>query len=315
MCDIIRYQKNYGSPRRIAGERRRRRTKGETMNATINYNTEHNGIEISFDGKPSAEIRDELKAAGFRWLAARRLWYAVRNAKRDTLAEKIANGEPIRHTTEPNENGKAPRLTIDREALRAEFAKVWKDTKTIDYCTNKALNTVTMDDGTILVIDKKAIETRFCFGEDGYDYDEAAASAQHARTSCEYLKRENMRHFDEWLETIDGTISGEGRFFVTIRGKRYTGQANGCKLGHIELRRDVEVLNDLGGSAYLAELPGQTITEAGSGSKYYIPTRDELARIRSAYEAARAAHEKKVDAYIKRYGTSKVHSWTYWRNA
>lgn len=45
------------------------------MTYTINNNTEKNGIEITFDGKPSEEIRTALKANGFRWHSANHYWY------------------------------------------------------------------------------------------------------------------------------------------------------------------------------------------------------------------------------------------------
>ena len=39
-------------------------------------NPEHNGIECSFDGKPSESVRNKLKAAGFRFSGKQGLWYA-----------------------------------------------------------------------------------------------------------------------------------------------------------------------------------------------------------------------------------------------
>ena len=42
---------------------------------------------------------------------------------------------------------------------------------------------------------------------------------------------------------------------------------------------------------------------------------EELAIIRAAVQSAATAHEKRVETYLKRYGTSKVHTWTYWRDA
>ena len=39
-------------------------------------NLEHNGIECSFDGKPSESVRNKLKAAGFRFSGKQGLWYA-----------------------------------------------------------------------------------------------------------------------------------------------------------------------------------------------------------------------------------------------
>ena len=41
-----------------------------------------NGIELKFDGKPSAEVRENLKAHGFRWSRYQEIWYAKDTADR-----------------------------------------------------------------------------------------------------------------------------------------------------------------------------------------------------------------------------------------
>lgn len=45
------------------------------MNYTITKNTEYNSLEIVFDGKPSVEVRDALKALRFRWHGVKKCWY------------------------------------------------------------------------------------------------------------------------------------------------------------------------------------------------------------------------------------------------
>lgn len=62
------------------------------MRSTITTNTEHNGIEISFEGKPAASTRDALKKIGFRWHNARRIWYAKNTPERLELARAITDG-------------------------------------------------------------------------------------------------------------------------------------------------------------------------------------------------------------------------------
>ncbi len=49
------------------------------MNYTITNNTEFNSIEIMFDGKPSEEVRDALKALRFRWHGQKRVWYGYKD--------------------------------------------------------------------------------------------------------------------------------------------------------------------------------------------------------------------------------------------
>lgn len=60
---------------------------------TYRINEEFNGIEISFDSKPAAEIRSTLKANGFRWHKVKGLWYAKNTPERLKIAENIGQLE------------------------------------------------------------------------------------------------------------------------------------------------------------------------------------------------------------------------------
>lgn len=55
----------------------------------VNYNAELHGIEIQFADKPDAETREKLKAAGFRWHKAKKVWYAKETQERKEFAESL----------------------------------------------------------------------------------------------------------------------------------------------------------------------------------------------------------------------------------
>lgn len=292
------------------------------MSYTITNNAQFNSIEILFDAKPSEAVRAALKSLKFRWHNQRGIWYGYQDEA--TVREAINNACPELNKKEAGqtkEDGatktEAPKpAKVDRDMLRAEYAKAWKDPRMVDYCTNKVATVAVLPTtGEIITFDKMSIETRFCFGESGYDAEDARNMAAHARTSCDYFKDENMRAFKQWLDNLEDARTLGGRYALTICGPAYTGQTEDCKLRYIRLERISKVIDDFGGSAFLADLPGQTVTENGSGRKYRIATAEELEAITNACKQAAAAHEKKVDAYLKRYGTSKVHAWTYWRDA
>lgn len=57
---------------------------------TMSINNQFNGIELIFAGKPAEEIREAMKAAGFRWHNQKKLWYAKNTAERLALAEKLS---------------------------------------------------------------------------------------------------------------------------------------------------------------------------------------------------------------------------------
>lgn len=275
------------------------------MTYTITTNAEYNSVEISFDGKPAEAVRDALKSLKFRWHSQKKIWYGYAD---EEAARAAIEGKPF-EAEKPA--AKAP--TIDKEMLRREFSKAWDSPKMIDYCTNKVAAVAVLPGGEIITVDKQSIKTRFCFGESGYDYDEAQNAAAHARTSENYFKAQNMEHFNEWLKDLDEARTMSGNYVLTIGTKHYTGQAEDCKLAFVEFVRLSEVIDACGGSCCLEELPGKELTIRGCARR--VATPEEIDLITEAYKTAAAQHEKKVDAYLKRYGTSKVNAWTYWRDA
>lgn len=64
------------------------------MKGTINFNQELNGIEIQFDSKPDAETLEALKASGYRWHRAKKVWYAKQTPERIALAQSLTDGQP-----------------------------------------------------------------------------------------------------------------------------------------------------------------------------------------------------------------------------
>lgn len=57
--------------------------------ATMALNDELNGIELSFVSKPSEQIREQLKAHGFRWSRAKKIWYAKQTEDRIKFSESL----------------------------------------------------------------------------------------------------------------------------------------------------------------------------------------------------------------------------------
>lgn len=270
------------------------------MNYTITNNPDYNSIEIAFDGKPSEAVREALKELRFRWHRVKKVWYGYAD---EATVRAAITGEKQSETTRE----------INRDAIRAEYAKIWDTPDMVDYCTNKVAACAVLPSGELIPIEKRKIETRFCFGESGYDYEEAIGAATLARTSKEYFKRENMKHFGEILQDIENHLHLAGNYLMAIAAPY---DNTDCKIRYICFEKISKILDDLGGSAHLDSLKlGQTITEAGSGRKYRILTDEEAKIILDACKKAASAHEKKVDAYLKRYGLSKVRAWTYWRDA
>lgn len=201
-----------------------------------------------------------------------------------------------------------------KDVLRKEYTLVWgKDNHMVDYCVDKVSAVAVLPDGKIIPVDKESIKKDFCFGESGYDYDDAQKMACHARTSEDYFKERNMRFFNEWLKDLREALNGGHDYMLVIYNKAYSGQPDECRIACATWVRLTEIIDACGGSVYLDELEGKAINYRGQECR--IATKEELAVILKAYEEATKKHEKKVNAYLKRYGTSKVNAWTYWRDA
>ena len=276
------------------------------MTFTINQNKQFNSIEIAFDCKPSEAVRTALKELKFKWHRVKKVWYGY--AEEETI-KAILSGTPANQVKKADSNSN--RATP--EEVRTEYAKIW-DEKMTDYCTKKVAICIKLPGGELIPIEKRSIKKDFCFGESGYDYEDAIKSAAAARTNQEYFIEKNMEYFSEMLQDIENHIHLVGDYLMTISNSRYSN--DNSKIHYIRFERITKILDDLGGSADIEALKyGQTITEYGTKRIYKIVTDEEAKIILDAYKQAAAAHRKKVDSYLKRYGLSKVNSWTYWRDA
>ena len=209
---------------------------------------------------------------------------------------------------------------VDKELLRSEYEKDWSgNERMVDYCVNKVAAMAVLPCGDVVTVDKQGIETSFCFGESGYDADDASRMAYHAKTNEEYFKRENMRRFESEVRALEGVLASddlvdrESGYLWEMAVVSANERAEGCHLKELCWERVTDVIDACGGSCRLVEVPGRVLEIRGV--KRRVLTREEIGLILEAVKSAAAAHEKKVDSYLKRYGLSKVRSWTYWRDA
>jgi hypothetical protein len=83
-------------------------TQPEPQTAQISYQTgtgnKGNGIEITFTEKPSEEVRNAIKAVGYRWGGKQRknIWWAILSDETEAIAKQLAGetniNEPIENT-------------------------------------------------------------------------------------------------------------------------------------------------------------------------------------------------------------------------
>lgn len=197
------------------------------------------------------------------------------------------------------------------DRYRADISAVWGPNESmIKYCLGQVQGIAELKDGRYFILEKQPIEKYFCYGYslsryDTEDYDRANRAADNALKDKNNFIRENMKRINQAIQALDDP------YYMPVVRKCYPGHDCGG-LVSLEYERIVNILDDCGGSANLEEIKG-TIIE-GNGRRYYILTDEEKEMVRAAYKVAAEQHEKKVLAYLKRYGLSKVHSWSYWQD-
>lgn len=174
-----------------------------------------------------------------------------------------------------------------------------------DYCVEQAAEVVKLSNGLLVGIDKKRVQTRFCFGYSdmgfGPTYEEASRECYEAGKNEAHFIRENMKDYENVLQNL--SEHGLTRMVVLCGNTR--------QLRGINFMRVTDVLEAVGGEASLPALKGQEILFDG-WRKGYVCTDEDVALLRDAYERVAASHLKKCRAYLKRYGLSKLTRWTYW---
>ena len=139
------------------------------------------------------------------------------------------------------------------------------------------------------LLEKPGIETRFCFHDEGPDYEFYKELTSANEKMARYFKNKNLREFDSKIEKI---TKGENEWNQDKRVWWYTSDDNRwCKA-----------------KLYLCWYNSDN-------EEYTLCTEDEKKLILKGLKFARQCFEKRLDAYLKRYGVSKLHTWTYWADA
>ena len=112
---------------------------------TLSINSQFNGIELTFEGKPADAIREAMKAAGFRWHREKKLWYAKNTAERMALAEKLSGGNASAETA-PAVPAAAPSEPVSKFGIKVgdiltgswgysmTLVEIYKVTKIVSPC-------------------------------------------------------------------------------------------------------------------------------------------------------------------------------------
>ena len=192
----------------------------------------------------------------------------------------------------------------DQKTLKAQYmniisTEVWpKSPDMIKYADKKAAWIVEINNGDIVEIEKPSIDKDFCFGY-GYcgisteeDSDRAHKAANYAATHEDYFLKKNLEGIDSIIEGLQDDNKKVYKFL------NYCSQQPGSKLKAFRITRWADSPEyEPGYWSNLRDLEELTTEE-----------RQALVK---GYEEVRKAFVKRLNTYLKRYGLSKVRTWTY----
>lgn len=177
--------------------------------------------------------------------------------------------------------------------------EVWKGSPDmVDFCVKKTAYIVELTNGDIITIDKPSIKKDFCFGysDSAYDtdsFDNANRMAHHAKTNVDYFLERNLADINQIIGILNGEYKGYGPRYAPYIVVPYRGQSTDSKL------KGVVFFNEYSDEAEsMVRLEGE-----------------DLDRVIEGYKVVKASFEKRLHTYLKRYGLSKVNTWSYWRDA
>lgn len=182
-------------------------------------------------------------------------------------------------TYKPN---KKPRKTAQSEDMK-EFSELFKTWCFLDH-TAEALK---VDEKHFITFDKQDIEKSFCFGwscQGGMTYEEATDMC-HNFSEADF-KAGNLKRFDnKYIHRLKAIKEKQ----IKLKREYVTSKESGAEIMYITTDRDVS------GDMTLSV--------------------EESTRLREAYKQKvqdlRNEFERRLDAYLKKYGLSKIRRWTY----
>jgi len=228
-------------------------------------------------------VKDQLKKMGGRFnskLSCGCGWI-FSNKVRQEVERFISSGEVTERTREER---KAPAEGSQFVTWLDEFLSSC-DNFDKEYYKKGCVGAIKLRGGYYL-IDKPHIDNRFCFHDEGPQYEFYKELTSHEDKLAKYFKDENLDEFDRHIERIAKGDHGDKRVWINTTN---------YKNNRVEL-------------CFYSSW-GQP------DGDYKECTDEEKKLILKGLKYGRELFEKRLDAYLKRYGVSKLHTWTYWADA
>ena len=190
---------------------------------------------------------------------------------------------------------KTRKANIEKYIEELRKIKDWSSEKGYELVRKSTFDVVMLSNGYMIPIDKERIETMFCFGY-GFngvssleDDENASKIAEHARTDEEYFISKNMESINDKIKDLEKSPIVIVYPFSEEKSpiKYYTTYKN-------------EILLECEKCYY--------------SDGFEIITNEDKQKIIDVLNGCKADLEKRLKTYLKRYGLSKIQTWTYLRD-
>lgn len=257
-------------------------------------NREFNGLEVYFQEKPAQNVIDGLKNRHFRWHNFKKCWYSKDTPENREFLQSIGDGEKI----ESLQDAKNTLKNCVAEYVQRKNAQ-WPGY----YKENELAGACELKNGFILGRRKEGIKTRFCFHDEGPDYDFYKELKSEEEKMHRYFMQENLSDFDFYLDLLRKAKNKESTF------PKYVG-------AYLENETKTAVLT----FRNYSDLTGEFEIEKGLEKherepNFYTLDAEELETVLQMVEKTKADFEKRLNTWWKKYGAEKLHTWTYWADA
>lgn len=200
-----------------------------------------------------------------------------------------------------NNKSKAQPKRGDDKALLAEYMqemqKAWTSQDMLDYFRKKFSSAVRLQNGGILYFEKPTIENRFCFHDEGVDYDNYRHVTSTDERLEKYFLNQNLAGFDKEIKELQSLEHDYKTLF--IQRESYSGEKEPLNIWRWCFWSEGDMRN----RPWFYEGDKEKMTEA------------DRKVILEGVKHEREKFEKRLHTYLKRYGTSKIRTWTYWADA
>lgn len=194
------------------------------------------------------------------------------------------------------------------DGFLSEMNRYWLgDKKMLEYKRKETSQVVVLSNGGYLAVDRQRIKTSFCFGYStdysGHEHSDAEKARQAFLKSGEAFKEQNLHEIDALIRALKSEPENRRDYYygtIPMISSSYYPNRNGYVPNVFQIRWvrwwDEEIQRQ--------EADGYVKLEG-----------EDLALVISAYEAERESFNKRLDTYLKKYGTKKLKTWTYWMDA